>query len=462
MRIVIVGAGRVGSTLAQNLASEANDITVVDQDPGLLHELQERLDIKTIQGFGAHPDTLRNAGAEYADMVIAVTGSDETNMAACQVCYSLFHTPTKIARVRAAEYLNDPETKTRLFNDDNIPIDMIISPEQLVTDHIRRLIKYPGALQVLDFADGKLRLVGVKAFYGGPLVGHELRDIRKHMPNIDSRIAAIYRRGRGLIPEGNTVIEADDEIFFLAARKDIRKVMAEVRRVDKPARHIMIAGGGNIGLRLAKALERSNHVKLLEQRRPRIHYLNDLLDRTLVLHGDAANEELLLEENIQHVDVFCAVTNDDEANILSAMLAKRLGAKRVMALINRPAYVDLVQGESVIDIAVSPQQTTIGALLSHVRRGDVAAVHTLRQGAAEAIEAVAHGTMETSKVVGRAVEDVPLPKGATISAIVRGEQVMMAHHDTVIQPEDHVVVFLTDKTKTGEVERLFEVAPTYI
>lgn len=462
MRIVIVGAGRVGSTLAQNLASEANDITVVDQDPSLLHELQERLDIKTIQGFGAHPETLRNAGTEHADMVIAVTGSDETNMAACQVCYSLFHTPTKIARVRAAEYLNDADTRDRLFNEDNIPIDMIISPEQLVTDHIRRLIKYPGALQVLDFANGKLRLVGVKAFYGGPLVGHELRDIRKHMPNVDARIAAIYRRGRGLIPEGSTVIEADDEIFFLAARKDIRKVMAEVRRVDKPAKHIMIAGGGNIGLRLAKALEPNNHVKLLEQRRQRIQYLNDLLDRTLVLHGDAANEDLLLEENIQHVDVFCAVTNDDEANILSAMLAKRLGAKRVMALINRPAYVDLVQGESVIDIAVSPQQTTIGALLSHVRRGDVATVHALRQGAAEAIEAIAHGTPENSRVIGRAVEDVQLPKGATISALVRGDEVLMAHHDTVIESEDHVVVFLTDKAKTAEVERLFEVAPTFM
>lgn len=462
MKIIIVGAGRVGSTLAQNLASEANDITVIDQDPNLLHELQERLDIRTIQGFGAHPETLRKAGGEYADMVIAVTGSDETNMVACQVCYTLFHTPTKIARVRAAEYLNDPKTRDTLFVNENIPIDMIISPEQLVTDHIRKLIKYPGALQVLDFANGKVRLVGVKAFYGGPLVGHELRDIRKHMPKVDSRIAAIYRRGRGLIPEGSTIIEADDEIFFLAARKDIRKVMAEVRRIDKPARHIMIAGGGNIGLRLAKALERSNHVKLLEQRRARIQYLNDSLDRALVLHGDAANEELLLEENIQHVDVFCAVTNDDEANILSAMLAKRLGAKRVMALINRPAYVDLVQGESVIDIAVSPQQTTIGALLSHVRRGDVATVHALRQGAAEAIEAVAHGTPETSKVVGRAVEDVPLPAGATISAVVRGETVMMAHHDTVIAAEDHVIVFLTDKTKTTEVERLFEVSPTYL
>lgn len=462
MKIIIIGAGRVGMTLAENLANEQNDITVVDSNPALLHELQERLDIRTVQGFASHPTSLERAGGQDADMLIAVTGSDETNMVACQIADTLYHTPTKIARVRAAEYLSDKPIKEQLFRPQAIPVDMVISPEQLVTDHIRRLIHYPGALQVLDFAEGKVRLVAVRAEYGGLLVGHELKDLRQHMPNSDARIAALYRRGRAILPKGSTVIEADDEIFFIAARADIRKVMAEVRPLDTPVRNIMIAGGGNIGLRVAKALESHHHVKLIERDSNQVKRLVAELSRALVLKGDAADENLLREENITKVDVFCAITNDDEANILSAMLAKRLGAKKVMALINRPAYVDLVQSESVIDIAISPQQSTTSALLSHVRRGDVAQVHTLRRGAAEAIEAVAHGTHDTSPVVDRKVEDVPLPKGAIIAAIVRGDDVFMAHHDTVIRAEDHVIMFMVDKSRTAEVEKLFEVAPIFI
>lgn len=458
MKILILGAGRVGSSLAEDLANENNDITVIDRDAALLRELSERLDLRTVHGFAAHPKTLEYAGGKDTDMLIAVTGNDETNMVACQIADIMFNIQTKIARVRAAEYINDKDIREKLFGENKIPVDMLISPEQLVTDHITRLIRYPGALQVLDFAQGKVRLVGVRAYYGGPLVDHELRTIRDHMPDVDARVAAIYRRGRGLIPNGETVIEADDEIFFIAARPDIRKVMAEVRHIDKPGKNIMIAGGGNIGMRLAAKLEKHNHVKLIERSPGRIRQLVENLERAMVLKGDAADEDLLREENIEHVGVFCAVTNDDEANILSAMLAKRLGAKRVMALINRPAYVDLVQSGSVVDIAISPQQTTIGALLSHVRRGDVSTAHSLRRGAAEAIEAVAHGTYQTSKIIGRMVQDITLPKGAAISAIVRGEKVMMAHHDTVIEAEDHIIIFLTDKKKANDVEKLFEVS----
>lgn len=456
MKIIILGAGQVGSTLAENLASEANDITVIDRDSSVLGELQDRLDIRTILGSGSYPQVLERAGANDADMMIAVTSSDETNMVACQLAYTLFHTPTKIARVRAPEYLRNEKIRERIFSPSALPIDMLISPEQLVTDHIQRLIQYPGALQVLDFADGKVRLVGVRAFYGGPLVGHELKTLREHIPNVDSRIAAIYRRGQAIIPEGDTVIEADDEVFFIAARKDIRKVMAELRQVARRARRVMIAGGGNIGLRLAQALELRNNVKVIERSKDRTRELTEMLDRAIVLLGDSADEDLLLEENIENVDVFCAVTNDDEANILSAMLAKRLGAKRVMALINRPAYVDLVLQGSIIDIAISPQQTTIGALLSHVRRGDVVVAHSLRRGAAEAIEAVAHGQAGESKVVGRMIEDIPLPPDITIAAIVRGDKVIMAHHDVVVEAEDHLILFLVDKARLSEVEKLFQ------
>ncbi len=457
MKILILGAGQVGSSLAENLSSEANDITVVDTQPKLLQTLQERLDLRTVLGHGSHPDVLRNAGADDADMLVAVTNSDETNMIACQVAHTLFRTPTKIARVRDASYL----AEKRLFSAEAMPVDVLISPEQLVCDYIEKLIDVPGSLQVLDFAGGKVQLVGVKAYIGGPLVGKELQTLRQHMPNIETRVAAIYRGNRPIIPQGDTVIEHDDEVFFIAAREHIRTVMSEMRRLDKPNRRIIIAGGGNIGHRLAGALEDRYHVKVIDHNAGRTLAISEELDRTIVLLGDASDGDLLMEENIDRTDVYCALTNDDEANILSAMLAKRLGAGKVMALINRTAYVDLVES-STIDIAISPQQATIGTLLTHIRRGDVVAVHSLRRGAAEAIEAVAHGDRRSSQVVGRAIEELRLPHGTTIGAIVRNDQVVIAHHDTVIEPEDHVILFVVDKKRIREVERLFQVAVTFL
>ncbi|MEJ2059882.1 MAG: Trk system potassium transporter TrkA [Gammaproteobacteria bacterium] len=457
MKIIILGAGQVGSSVAHALASEANDITVVDTRADILADLQDRIDIRTVYGHGSHPEVLIQAGAPDADMIIAVTNSDETNMVACQVAFTLFRTPTKIARVRSAEYLDYSD----LFKQEALPIDVLISPEQVVTDYIQRLVEHPGALQVLDFAEGRVQLVAVKAYYGGPLVGHELRTLSEHMPGIHTRVAAIFRRGAPIIPEGHTVIEADDEVFFIAARKNIRAVTSELRKLDKPVKRVMLAGGGNIGLRLAAALESRYQVKIIEHDRARARELSELLDKTIVLQGDAADEALLLEENIENTDVFCAVTNDDEANILSAMLAKRMGARKVMSLINRPSYVQLVES-GIIDIAISPQTVTIGALLTHVRRGDVVAVHSLRRGAAEAIEAVAHGDFKTSRVAGRRVEEIKLPPGTTIGAIVRGEEVLIAHHDTLIEPEDHVILFLVDKRYIPDVERLFQVGVTFL
>ncbi|MCF6324446.1 MAG: Trk system potassium transporter TrkA [Gammaproteobacteria bacterium] len=457
MKIIVLGAGQVGASVAENLAREANDITVVDVDAKALHDLQDRFDLRTVVGHASHPDVLRRAGAEDADMILAVTNSDETNMVACQVAYTLFHTPTKIARVRAREYT----AYSQLFTQEALPIDMLISPEQVVIDHVRRLIEYPGALQVLDFADGLVRLVAVKAYYGGPLVGHELRELKEHMPGIKSRVAAIFRRGTPIIPQGDTVIEVDDEVFFIAAKDDIRAVMSELRKLDKPIKRIILVGGGNIGKGLAAALEDRYQVKLIDHNTERTQRICEELDKTLVLLGDAADEELLLEENIESTDIFCAMTNDDEANILSAMLAKRLGAKKVMTLINRAAYVDLVESGE-IDIAVSPHQATIGGLLAHVRRGDVVVVHSLRRGAAEAIEAIAHGDKNSSRVVGRSVGEIKLPRGTSISIIVRGEEVLVAHHDTVIEAEDHVILFLIDKKRITEVERLFQVGVTFL
>ncbi|KAA3628812.1 MAG: Trk system potassium transporter TrkA [Proteobacteria bacterium] len=457
MKILILGAGQVGASVAGILAGEANDITIVDRDPVRLRELQDRLDLRTVVGYASHPEVLERAGGEDADIILAVTNSDETNMIACQIAYTLFHTPTKIARVRAVEYLSRPG----IFAQEALPVDVLISPEQLVTDYVQRLIEHPGALQVLEFADGRVGLVAVRAYYGGPLVGNQLKALREHMPGVETRVAAVFRHDKPIIPEGDTVIEADDEVFFIAAKKDIRKVMGEFGRLDRPVKSIVIAGGGNIGKAVAQALENSYQVKLIERGAARAREISEQLDRTIVLLGDAADEELLLEENIDSTDIFCALTNEDEANILSSMLAKRLGARKVMALINRASYVDLVES-STIDIAISPQQATISGLLTHVRRGDVVVAHSLRRGAAEAIEAVAHGDAKTSKVVGRAIEDISLPPGTSIGAIVRGDQVLMAHHDTLIEAEDHVILFLVDKKYVPQVEKLFQVGVTFI
>lgn len=452
MKIIILGCNQVAISLAENLASEANDITLVDPDVDALRELKDRLDVGIAQGWPSHPDVLRMAGAEDADMIIAVTENDEVNMVACQIAYSIFKTPKKICRLRSASYM----AQEGLFRPESIPLDVVISPELLVSNYIARLIELPGSLQVLDFADGNAQLVAVRAYYGGPLVGQEIRFLREHMPKVDARVAAIFRRNRAITPEGSTVIEADDEVFFIAAPKNIRAVIGELRRLDKPYKRIVIAGGGNIGIRLAEALEKRYQIKVIERNADRCEYLAEYLNKAIVLNGESSDKQLLLEEGIEDTDVFLALTNDDEANIMSSMLAKRLGARKVMCLINNPAYVDLVQGGE-IDIAISPQQASIGSLLTHVRKGDIVNVHSLRRGAAEALEAIAHGDSHSSKVVGRAIEDIELPAGTTIGAIVRDEEVLIAHDDIVIESGDHVILFLTDKKRIPEVERLFAV-----
>ena len=458
MKIIIIGAGQVGGTLAENLVGENNDITVIDRDGDSLRNLQDKFDLRVVEGHGANPDVLREAGAQDADMLVAVTNNDETNMIACQIAYTMFNTPNKIARIRNEYYLNNKET---LFNNDAIAVDHLIAPEQLVTDYIKRLIDYPGALQVVHFANNKVGLVAVKAYYGGPLVGNALAALREHMPNVETRVAAIFRQGKPIRPLGTTIIEADDEVFFVSASNNIRAVMSELQKLEKPYRRIIIAGGGNIGAALAGRLERDYSVKLIERNITRAEKLSEMLNNTIVFCGDASDQELLNEEHIDQTDVFIAVTNDDEANIMSAMLAKRMGAKKAMVLIQRSAYVDLVQG-GTIDIAISPQQATISALLTHVRRADIANVYSLRRGAAEAIEAIAHGDKLTSRVVGRTIGSLKLPAGTTIGAIVRNDEVLIAHDKTVIEQDDHVVMFLVDKKFIPDVEKLFQPSPFFL
>ena len=458
MKIIILGAGQVGISTAEILAKEDNDITLIDNVASQVEGLQDRLDIRTIVGSASHPSVLEQAGGPDADLILAVTDQDEVNMAACQVAYTLFRTPKKIARIRSVEYL----THTEIFSDDSIPVDVIISPEQLITQHVLHLIEYPGALQVVDFAGGKIQLVGLKAYHGGPLVGRELRTIREDLPTVEARVAAIYRHDRPIIPEGDTIIEPNDEVFIVAAAPHIPVVMSEFCPVEAPGQNIMLVGAGKIGLQLARTLEQNNYqVKLIEHGAERARQVAEQLDATIVLRGDAADEDLMLQENIDATDVFCSLTNDDEANILSAMLAKRLGAHRAMALINRSAYVDLIES-SVLDVAISPSLITVGSLLTHVRRGDTIAVHSLRRGAAEAIETIAHGDATSSSVVGRRIEEILLPSGTRVGALLRNQEVIIPHHDTVIEAEDHVILFVIDKKHIRDVERLFQVKVTFV
>ena len=446
MKILILGAGQVGTSVAASLATENNDITVVDTDHQRLRELAEKLDIRTVVGHASLPSVLAQSGAEEAELLVAVTSSDEVNLVACQVAERQFRTPTRVARLREAEYMAIASAVTAA-----------ISPEQLVCRHIERLIEYPGALQVLDFANGRAQLVGVRAVRDGALVGHEIRELRQHLPaHVDARVAAIFRRGRPLKPEGSTVIQEDDEVFFLADARNITTVMSELRRlVNRPTRRLLIAGGGNIGRKLARTLEKRYQVKVLERSRERARSIAEELLNSIVLVGDCADEDLLREENIDQTDVYMALTNDDEANILSAMLAKRLGCPRVMALINRPSYAELVEG-GTIDIAVSPQQVTLGALLAHIREGAPAQVYSLRRGAAEAIEAVVRGDRRTSRGIGRSLEELDLPEATTIGGIVRGDKLLIAHHDVVIEPGDHVILFVMDKRQMPQVNALFQ------
>ncbi len=470
MRILILGAGQVGASVAEALSSEANDITIIDQNRESLAQLADHLDVRTLAGNAAYPSVLKEAGIEDCEMLVAVTQSDQTNLVACKIARSLFNVTTRIARLRSPDFL-DPV----LLSNENFAVDYAICPEQDITDYISKLIEYPETLQVLEFAAGRVVLVAVRAYTGGLLVGKPIRAMREHLPKgIDTRIAAIFREHQRIEPDGHTVVEPGDEVFVLAAAEHMRPVMRELRRMQQPVRRIMIAGGGNIGARIAAQLESRYQIKIVERNRERAEMIAGKLKDALVLVGEATDENVLIEENIDEMDMFLALTNDDEDNIMAASLAKRLGCKRVLALINRRAYADMVQG-GPIDIGLSPAQVSIGPLLSHVRRGDVVRVHSLRRGAAEALELIAHGDMKSSKVVGRRIDELPKINGVHIGAIVRqselfdiigddgmpkgksDQRVIIPHHDTVIESGDHVIVFCMRKAQVKEVEKLFQV-----
>jgi trk system potassium uptake protein TrkA len=489
MKIIILGAGRIGESVASTLVSERNDITVIDRDPQRLRELEERFELRGVVGNGIEPEVLAEAGARDADMLIACAAMDETNLVCCKVAQQMFSIPTRIARVRSNAFKAD----SPLVGKGGFEVDRVICPEESLTRYIGKLIEYPEALQVREFAGGLACLVSVRAVAGAPLVQHSIAELRECVPDADMRIVAIYRRledepDRFIICEGLTRIEPGDEVFVLSAREHIRAVLAALHQYDAAARRrverIMIAGGGRVGLRLARQLSESGgdfQIKLIEHDAARCTALAaELPTGVLVLQGDATDEDLLEDEGIQHIDLFLSLTSDDEDNIMSSLLAKRMGARRVLALINRRSYADLMHGTQ-IDIALSPAQTLLGELLAYVRQGDVQAVHSLRKGVAEALEIVARGDRRTSRVVGRRVQDIRLPREAHFGLILRGlpdeplpadqaaaqaegapaPQVIIPRGDTVIESNDHVVMFVPSKRLVREVEKLFRVSATF-
>ncbi len=408
MKIVILGAGAVGSTLA-SLLSEEHDIVIVDNNSSVLGYLEEEADLKTILGGCSYPNILVNADIANADMVVAVTGSDETNIVSCLIAKVLNSSIKTIARVREASYLRG-KTKEAM-NSGLIPVDIHVSPEQLITDQIQGLIDIPGSLQVLEFGDGLLNLVAVRAVKGGPMIGHEISDLKKHMPKVDTRVAAIFRKGESIIPSGSTTIQADDEVFFISKKGEASNVINEMRTKEDPYNDVIIAGGGKIGSRLAKATEGKHNVKIIESSPDRARHLSEKLSSSVVLRGSVCDKSLLHDENIENTDVFAAVTNDDEANVMSCLLAKEMGAHKVVALINNPAYVDLVQGKG-IDIAIAPSQITIGTFLAEIEGKDVVKVHSLRRGAAEAIETLAKESPSGKEsCIGKELGEISLPEG---------------------------------------------------
>ena len=483
MKIIILGAGRVGQSVADSLVSERNDITVIDTDAERLRDLESRFDLRGVVGNGIEPAVLAEAGAQDTDLLIACAAQDETNLVCCKVAQLMFNIPKRIARVRSTGFQRDE----RLVGPEGFAVDRIICPEESLTRYIGKLIDYPEAMQVREFAGGRACLVSVRARAGAPMVGHTVAEMRNSTPDVAVRLVAIYRRfpeepDRFVACAGETRIEPGDEVFVLAARAHIAHVLATLHRRDatpvRPVRRIMIAGGGRVGLHLALELGKEPGrflVKIIEDDSARcIELASRLPSDVLVLQGDTTDENLLGDESIDEIDLFLALTDDDEDNIMSCLLAKRLGARRVLALINRRSYADLMHGTQ-IDIALSPAQAMLGELLAYVRQGDVQAVHSLRRGVAEALEIVVRGDRKTSRVVGRKVSDLALPRDVHIGLIVRGlpdspdvsadelrePQVIIPRSATALESGDHVVFFLPHKRLVRDVEKLFRVSPTF-
>ncbi|TAN45862.1 MAG: Trk system potassium transporter TrkA [Rhodospirillales bacterium] len=457
MKVIICGAGQVGSNIARYLATEGNEITVIDQRPDLVRKISDSLDVQAILGHASHPDVLDQAGAGDAEMIIAVTAADEVNMIACQVAHSLFNVPTKIARVRHQGYLHP--MWANLFTRDHLPIDVIISPEIEVARAVIRRLQVPGAMDVIPLAGDKVRLIGVRCTENTPLVNTPIRQLTKLFPDLNLVIVGIVRQDKAMVPSPDDQMLPGDEVYFVIDKQHTERGMVAFGHEEQEARRICILGGGNIGLFLAQQIEDQHSgmwVRLIESDRDRAEFVSKALDRAVVLHGDALDPDMLKEAAVEMAETVVAVTNDDETNILAALLAKRYGAKRTMALINKTSYHPLV-GPLGIDVVISPRQITVSNILQHVRKGRIHAVHSLHEGFGELIEADA---LETSPLVGKPLKEVKLPHGVLIGAVVRAGSVISPRGSTVMQAKDRIILFAA-ASSVKKVEKMFSVRLEY-
>ena len=446
MKILILGAGRVGSSLASTLSKQEYEVSIVDLNKDKLLRLQEDYDLATEIGHASHPITLEKAGADENTILLAVTNSDECNITSCQIAKSKFNVKKTICRLSDSSYLESLEA----FGKNNI--DIAIGPENEVTEHLVDLIKHPGAEQIESFANGSIKVVSVKAKKDGMLVNRELKSIKSDIPDTDTYVPAIYRKGKPLIPDGKTIIKENDEIYFLAAESDIDGVVQEMRLQDTSSSRIMIIGGGKIGYALAKTLEDDYKIKIIDPDGDRCDILSRQLNRTIVLKGAGSDEELLKSENI---DIFCALTNDDETNIMSAFLAKKLGAKKTIIIVNNYTYINILP-KNFVDIALSPQRLTVSMVLQHLARGDVPQEVIFKmQSGAEAIEGIIHKNKFTAGFFDKPISELPLPESCVIASVIRGEEIFMHSKDLLLKPNDRIIVFILGKTDKEKIENLF-------
>ena len=449
MKIVILGAGRIGSSLARNLSNSNYEVCIVDEDKNKLSDLEDKLDIMTVEGHASHLNTLKKSGLDNEATLLAVTSNDEVNIVACQLAKKVFKVKKTICRFRDDVYFD----QLSVFGEG--VIDIPISPEDEITSHLKELIDHPGSNQIESFANGKVKLVSVKAKKKGKLVGRELKGIKEDMPNIDAFVPAIYRKGNPFIPSGETIIKENDEIYFISSESNIGAIVDEFRDHEEQYSRIMIAGGGKVGFSLAKDLEKDYNVKLIDSNPERCMKLSKELDKTIVLSGSATDESLLKSENISNIDIFCALTDDDETNVMSSLLAKKMGAKKTMIILNNPSYLGLVPG--FIDIYIAPYRLTVSSVLQDLRDSDVAQDVILKVNlGAEAIEGIVHANEFTSPLFGKPIKDVPLPEGCVIAAIIRHGELIVPSSSVDLTLNDHLIIFLSDKNKINEVEVLFK------
>ena len=449
MKVLILGAGRVGGNLARALVNNNYDVAIVDQDKNALGALEEKLDIMTIEGHASHPLSIKKSGADESTTVIAVTSNDEVNIIACQIAKKLFKVKKTICRITDSSYGNDID----VFSENTI--DIIISPENEVKNHLKDLITHPGADQIEKFADGNVNLVSVKAKKKGKLVGRELKGIKDDMPDTNAFVASIYRKGKPFIPSGDTVIKENDEVYFISSEENTNQIVDEFRDHEESYSRVMIVGGGKIGYSLAKEIENEYKTKLIESDEEKCTNLSKKLDKTIVLHGSATDESLLKSESISNIDIFCALTDDDETNLMSSLLAKKMGAKKTMIILNNPSYLGLVPG--FIDIYIAPYRLTVSSVLQDLRDSDVAQDVMLKMDTgAEAIEGVVHANEYTSSLFGKSIKEIGLPEGSSIGAVIRHGELIMPESNVELCLNDHLIIFLANKDMMSEVEVLFK------